>query len=140
LLPQIKEIIPVSKDVIELRLTIAPDLLRAFADILRGLSVFFEQAKTKERYVKALTRLKDPEEQAKRKATLARNRRLCIEAYTKALKNGLEPRKAISEANRVLKAQGHDWASHYIVTCFIREAGLLRGTNYYKRSNKKGGK
>ena len=137
LLPNIEEIKPVSREVVELRLTIGAHLLRAFANILNGLSVFFEQAKTKERHIQALTRLRDPEEKAKREARVAHNRRLCIQAYTEALNRGLEPREAISEANRMLKAKGHNWATHYIVTCFIREAGLLKGTSYYKKSKSK---
>ena len=71
LLPNIEEIRPVSREVVELRLTIGAQLLRYFANILNGLSVFFEQAKTKERHIQALTRLRDPEEKAKREARVA---------------------------------------------------------------------
>ncbi len=100
LLPNIEEIRPVSREVVELRLTIGAHLLRAFANILNGLSVFFEQAKTKERHIQALTRLRDP---------------FVSRPILEALNRDLEPREAISEANRMLKAKGHNWATHCVI-------------------------
>ena len=132
------EVLPISEELVELRLVMPSFLVRAFSECVSALFSLFERAKSLERRERAALKARDPEEKARRKARAERGKRLVIEAYKKALSKGLEPREAISEANRALKAQGEKWACHYLVTEIVRKAGLLRGTNYYKRGRENG--
>ena len=131
-LPQVRDITPLTPDQIEIRLTMSPEILGSFGNILKALTTLFRHMKTREMHALALKEARAPERKAKSKRKSDRMQALCIKEYTKALSAGLKPNQAISEANKRLKAKGHKWASYFIVHSVVSKHGLLKETETKK--------